>query len=57
MNDVELILLGFVLGATPSYEISAVVTAALARRVGVSPSALAKYDEATTGDSGDDSGR
>jgi hypothetical protein len=50
MNDVELLLLGFVLGAAPASEAGRLAVAAIAKALGVSPRDVTRYERATDGD-------
>jgi len=47
MNDVQLILLGFVLGSLPTVDAGRIAVAAVGKRLGVSPKAIRSYNEAT----------
>jgi hypothetical protein len=50
MNNVELLLLGFVLGAAPSRETGRLVVAALGSWLNVEPSDVVAYGNATDSD-------
>ena len=47
MTDLELLLLGVALGAIPSSDLARLTVAALAKRLGVKPGEIRKYNAAT----------
>jgi integral membrane sensor domain MASE1 len=49
-SEVAMLLLGVVLGATPSATLGRILAAWLGKRVGVKPSEIAAYAEASDGD-------
>lgn len=51
MNELELILLGVALGATPSASLGRIMAAYLAKRAGLKPQEIREYSDATDGDS------
>ena len=57
MTDLELLLLGVPLGAIPSSDLARLTVAALAKRLGVKPGEIRKYnaatDDASDGDTND----
>ena len=55
MNDVQLILTGFALGAVPTTETGRIMLAAVAKKAGVKPRQVAQYQQAAEGttDGGD----
>jgi hypothetical protein len=46
MNDVQLILVGVVLGAVPSSELGRLAVAALSKRLGLKPREIKQYNDA-----------
>lgn len=47
MTDLELLLIGYALGAVPTYKAMQIVVAAAAKKLGVKPSDIEQYDDAT----------
>jgi len=53
MSDLQWLLLGVGLGAIPSSDLARLVVAVLAKRMGVSPGEIRKFNAATEDASGD----
>jgi hypothetical protein len=52
MTDIQLLLLGVALGAIPSSDLARLVVAVLAKKFGVSPKEIKRFNQAT-GESSD----
>jgi threonine synthase len=50
MSEIEMLLLGVLLGAAPSAMVGRILAAWLAKRAGVKPGEIAAYSEAADGD-------
>ncbi|MUV50963.1 MULTISPECIES: hypothetical protein [Haloarcula] len=52
MNDIQLLLLGVALGAIPSSELGRIAVATLAKRLGLEPREIRRFNAATDDSAG-----